>query len=235
MRYLADIHSAAYREDAEIKYAFENGSLRMANHPMPLSIKEDEFKFLRDYIIKHDLKRGYEVATAFGVSTMACGLGFKETGGKLVTMDAYIEEQYDSCTDYRADKATYQDADGWKSVNFLIEHYGLQDVVTPTVGGSPEDTRSRLSTVFDLEKDKLDFVFIDALHYDEAVIADLESIRDLLADKYVLFLHDVHCFGSDVVNHLLNNFGQTWTTPPSCRYIAGSQNGGYNLSYISHV
>ena len=59
----------------------------MENHIFPLSIRYDEFEFLKNLIIKYNLKSGFELATAFGVSTVALGIGFIKTGGKLVTMD----------------------------------------------------------------------------------------------------------------------------------------------------
>lgn len=232
---LRQIRDSAIREDAEIKYLFENGSLRMDNHPMPLSIKQDECDYLTNFIAANNLQRGYEVATAFGVSTVACGLGFKQTGGRMVTMDAYIEERFDSCTDYRQQKGTYEDADGFKSVRFLLGEFDLEDVVTPTVGWSPDDTEGRLSQVFDLSQEKLDFVFIDALHYDEAVIADVKSILPFLADKHAIFFHDVHCFGIPVQEFLMSTLGGTYSIIPQCRYFAGNDRGGYNLALLNNL
>jgi predicted O-methyltransferase YrrM len=228
--FLRDIHARAIAENAEIKYLPENGSLRMSNHNMPLSIKNDEFTFIKNFVIEHNLKRGYEIATAFGISATAFGLGLKETGGRMVTMDAYIEEQYNDCAAYRSKKATYKDADGYKSMQFLIDAFDLDDIIIPVVGWSPDDTADAITGVFGDEK--LDFVFIDALHYDEAVIADVNSILPFLDDRYAIFFHDVHCFSENVENFLVETFGKSWTVPPQCRYIAGSQRGGYNLGYI---
>jgi len=230
VNYLREIHSRALAQDAEIKYHPENGSLRMVNHNMPLSIKNDEFAFIKDFVVENNLKRGYEIATAFGVSATAFGLGLKETGGRMVTMDAYIEEQYNDCSAYRNKKGTYQDADGYKSMQFLIDTFDLHDIIIPVVGWSPDDTADAITSVFGEEK--LDFVFIDALHYDEAVIADVNSVLPFLDDRYAIFFHDVHCFSENVEKFLVDTFGQSWTVPPQCQYIAGSDRGGYNLGYI---
>jgi predicted O-methyltransferase YrrM len=238
MEYLKIILDAALQENAEVKYAWENGSLKMIGHENPLSIRENEFKFIRNFIIEHNLRRGYEVATAFGVSAIAAGLGFKETGGHLVTMDAYIEEQYNNCAAYRNRKETYYDADGFKSTEFLRKYFELEDIIDLCVGWSPDDTVGMLdfyypaTTISKGETRGLDYVFIDAMHYDEAVIADIESVRPFLADKFVLFLHDVHCFGYPVKNYLMDTFGQMWVTPESCKL---EHKGGYNLSYISNL
>lgn len=229
-----DIHSIAQARNAEVQYMPENGSLRMARHNMPLSVKEDEFMFLKNFIIEHNLQRGYEIATAFGISALACGLGFKETGGRLATMDAYIEEQYNDCSQYRDKKGTYQDADGYKSIHFLIDAFEMQDIIIPVVGWSPDDTPMAIDQVL-APGEKLDFVFIDGLHYDEAVMADVNSVLPHLAEKHVVFFHDVHCFSETVERFLVEKLGKTWFTPSACRYIPGSNRGGYNLSYISNL
>ena len=52
------------------------GNIKMTNHDFPLSISPTEFDILKNLIIDYDLKNGYEVATAFGISTTALGLGF---------------------------------------------------------------------------------------------------------------------------------------------------------------
>lgn len=232
---LSSIIGRAKNKNAEIQYAFDNLGLKMTNHGTPVSISEREFMFLRDFVIKHNLQRGFELATAFGVSATAIGLGMKATGGKLVTMDAYVEEQFNTSQSYRY-LSTFQvspeQCDGWKSVHFLLEEYGLKDVVTPTVGWSPDDTEKCIKQVFDTSTEKLDFAFIDALHYPEAVMRDIESVLPFLGERFVLFLHDVHCFDDTVTDFLVETFGKSYTTPPECAY---AKRYGYNLSYISKL
>lgn len=80
--------------DGPVHYELlSRGNIKMREHPYPYSILQEEFNFLTNIVIENDLKRGYECATAFGISSLAIGLGFKQTGGKCVTMDAYIEEK----------------------------------------------------------------------------------------------------------------------------------------------
>jgi hypothetical protein len=120
-------------------------------------------------VTTYNLKRGYECATAFGVSSTAAGLGFKKTGGKLVTMDAYVEELYDNCNSYRGVEAvTHPNSDDYKSAKFLHKHFGLEETVFCEVGWSPRDTAQTISKHFAPEE-KLDFVFIDAGHFPEQV------------------------------------------------------------------
>ena len=170
--------------------------LHMTRHHHPISITEQEFKILNKIIVENNLKSGYEVATAFGVSALAAGLGFKETGGQLVSMDAYIEEQYNNCGAYIGRRGVYPNSDGFKSANFLANTFKVIDNVSFEVGWSPDDTRLVLEKQFN--PIRLDYVFIDALHTQEAIVNDLLSIKDLLMDKFIGLLHDAISSNSSV-------------------------------------
>lgn len=218
-------------QDKEIKYEVHGmgHSLKMVNHPNPVSITHAEFHFIKDFIIRNNLKTGYEVATAFGISALAAGLGFKETGGKLVTMDAYIEEQYNKDLGYIGKQETYQDSDGYKSTKTLLKEFDLESVVYPTVGWSPIDTKSNISQIFDLSTQKLDFVFIDAGHWNEALLLDVDSIRDLVDEKFVVFIHDWHVFSEDCktkISEILQ--------APIHAASSGGMPQGFNLVYASN-
>jgi predicted O-methyltransferase YrrM len=196
-------------EDGPVQY--ENtgsGHIKMKQHPYPYSIKQDEFEFLKNIIIEHNLQRGYECATAFGVSSCAIGLGFKQTGGKIVTMDAYVEEQCKNPGAYKDfERTVYETSDGYKSVKYLIEKFELQDTLFPEIGWSPDDTFRCIKNHF---REKLDFVFIDAGHFEDQMIKDIDAFLPLLADKYVLAFHDVYewSFSNKVHNHLMNTIGK---------------------------
>lgn len=196
-------------KDGPVQYEYVGtGNIKMVQHPYPYSIKKQEFDFLTNVIVEHDLKRGYECATAFGVSSLAIGLGFKQTGGKIVTMDAYIEEK---CKDPGAyekfSREVYEQSDGYKSVNYLIDKFDLRDTMFAEIGWSPDDTESRIRKHFG---EPLDFVFIDAGHFPEQMIKDINSFVPLLAPKYVLVFHDVYPWSfSDIVHdHLFNVLGK---------------------------
>ena len=60
------------------KQIIENYAIGMSNHMFPLSVRYDEFEFLKNVILKYNLKSGFELATAFGVSTVALGVAFKQ-------------------------------------------------------------------------------------------------------------------------------------------------------------
>ena len=215
--------------DGPVKYEWTNeASIKMKNHSYPYSLKEAEFFYLRDIIVKYNLKTGYELATAFGVSTTAIGLGFKQTGGKLVTMDAYVEEHCNSWLVYRdMPPQIYHDKDGYKSANHLIKHFGLEDHVVTEVGWSPNNTEEVIKKHL---TDKIDFVFIDGGHFPDQVIKDVEVLLPLLADKYLIAFHDNYpqVFDRKVNDFLMDNFGmlpEIVVAPPT----------GYNLSIITNL
>jgi len=209
----------------------KNGSLKMRKHHHPVSIMIAEFEAIKRCVIECNAQNAFEVATAFGISSIAIGMGLKETGGKLVTMDAYIEEKYNSCGGYHPTnyEVNEKDPDGLKCVKYLVKKFGLQNHVYPTVGFSPVDTEKNLETVFDLSKDKIDFAFIDAGHFDEAVRRDLLSIKPFLAPNAYILLHDVHCFNKSFPEFLMEHFG--------CSYeiIVPFEKGGYNLAILKNL
>ena len=192
--------------DNESQHMVTSHCLSMSNHSFPISIRQNEFEFLKKLIVEYNLKNGFELATAFGVSTVALGLGFKQTGGKLITMDAYIEEHLDTHLYDDANYQKYQDTDGWKSVNYLIEHFRLKDVVTPDIGWSPEDTGTVIARN---TTKKIDFVFLDAGHFPEQVKKDLNVIKSFLDEKYMIVLHDYYpsVYPPYIVNWVIETFG----------------------------
>lgn len=213
----------------EIQIGYQDLGLAMKNHYHPISVTEAEFNYITKTIIDNNLKNGYEVATAFGISALAAGLGFKKTNGMLVSMDAYIEEKHNHCGAYVNLQGTYENADGYRLANFLSEKYEVP--VNFEVGWSPKDTKDILSKTYDLDKEKLDYVFIDAGHWESAIINDISSVLDYInKEKYIIFFHDTHCFTDNVNSFCKEKLGKTPT-------IVFGNNAGvkhYNLSYISN-
>jgi predicted O-methyltransferase YrrM len=226
-----DYHQlVAWSQNKEVKYEIHSmgHAIKMTTHPNPVSITSREFEVIESFIKTHNLQRGYEVATAFGVSALAAGLGFKSTGGKLVTMDAYIEEKYNQDLGYIGKQETYQDADGYKSTQALIEDFDLKDTVFPTVGWSPDDTEKVISSVHG--SNKLDYVFIDAGHWNEALLLDVKSIVNLLDDKFVVFLHDWHVFSNECKSEI-----ESLLKLPVQAASSGGMPQGFNLVYATNL
>jgi len=225
-----NIFNKIITSNSPIKYIPAHNGIRMANHHNPVSISEQELNYIYRFIKRYNLKRGYEVATAFGVSAIGIGLAMKETGGKLVTMDAYIEEQYNHCNMYADKIDVYQESDGLNSVKFLIDLFNLREVVFPTVGWSPTDTIKNISSIFDLKTEKLDFVFIDSMHNDIALMNDIKSIITLLDDKYVIFLHDMGGVYENTTPFIIEYFGKN-----ICRVEETWYHTGHGLAYITNL
>lgn len=220
-----DIVSVSAAQNAAITYEFAptpGFSLKMTKHHHPWSIKSNEFAEIASWIIRHKLTRGYECATAFGLSSLAGGIGMRETGGKLLTMDAFIEEIYDESTAYRGKKEinTAAEPDGIKSAKWLWSRYGVDNVIKSVRGWSPDNVQEHVETMYG-PSPQLDYVFIDAGHWDEALLADMRSIRPFLADRWVVFVHDMHCFSEPVLRTLAEEFGSQWQILESCRYPMG--------------
>lgn len=185
----------------------------MANYKNPISITEAEFLFIRDFIKQNNLQAGYECATAFGVSALAAGLGFKETGGFLITMDCYVEELFKDCSRYRGsnyDQLMINKAPaGMKMCLDIKNRYDVP--IKPVIGVSPRD----------IPPGQYDYVFIDAEHTTEAVKNDLMGIKPYLSEKYSVFIHDYHCFeGLDLF--IWEQFGE----PVKKNFVEGEN---YNL------
>jgi hypothetical protein len=180
--------------------------LKMVNHYHPWSITEVEFNIIRDRIIEKNYKLGFEVATAFGISALAAGLGFKETGGYLLTMDAYIEEQYNNCGAYAGKKETYYDADGWKSINYIVNKFDLAKAITPVVGWSPDDLYGYLQPLFDSGL-RLDYAFIDGGHWQDQILKDAAEVKKYLGEHFSVFFHDGHAFSEEFRHQLSHIIG----------------------------
>lgn len=202
--------------------------LKMVAHHHPWSLKPREFDFIRSLVASYDLRCGFEIATAFGISGLAAALGFKQTGGKLVTMDAYVEEAHESSMHYMHVQSWLgsENADGYKSVGFLREWFALDNHLVPTIGWSPTDVGDLLRTHHGANP--LDFVFIDGGHWDEALIRDLGAVSPFLADRAIVVFHDTHCFGAPAQDYVQQTLGASWTVPP-----AFQRGEGWYLGYVA--
>jgi len=178
-------------EDGPVRYEHSGrGHIKMIGHTVPLSIMQKEFDFLHNIVVENNLKCGFELATAFGISGTAIGTAFKKTGGKFVTMDAYVEEKYDNAGTYENfQREVYEKSDGYKSVNYLIDKLDLRGTMYPEIGWSPDDVDSIIEKHF---TEKLDFVFLDAGHFEGQMIKDINQIYKHLSDKFIFVFHDIY-------------------------------------------
>ena len=110
-----------------------------------LSVSEEDGRFMRVLVASHGIKRALEIGGANGYSAIWIGLGLRETGGRLTTIE------YD---DSRA-----------KSAAENVRRAGLTDVVTVVHGDAFKEI-PRLAGTFD-------FVFLDAWKPDYKRFFDL--------------------------------------------------------------
>lgn len=178
-------------DDGPVKYEKSGrGHIKMVGHSVPYSVMQKEWDFLHNIVVDNNLKRGFELATAFGVSGSAIGTAMKKTGGKLVTMDAYIEEKCNNAGTYeKFERQVYEQSDGYKSVKYLIKKLEIENHMIAEIGWSPDDVDSIITRNF---TEKLDFVFLDAGHFGHQMIKDIEAIKPHLADKFVFVFHDIY-------------------------------------------
>lgn len=192
-----------------IPYEFsERKNLKFIDRKFPWSIKEEEFKTIYRIIKDRNLKNGFEICTGIGISGLAAGLAFNANGGKLITIDSYIEEYTNQTSEYRgSSKFLYKDSLGWKNINFLIDHFGLRENIIPCVGWSPDDNRLLIEKYL---PNGIDFSFIDGGHFPEQIIKDVNSIIPYLTKNAVIVFHDYYdvCFTEEVKNFLLKNFNK---------------------------
>jgi hypothetical protein len=191
-----DLIETSQERNWDIKYEYvpkeEGYSLKMIDQWHPFSVKIAEWEYINQFVHIHGLKNGYEIATGFGISALAAARAMPEFGGKLVTMDAYVEELYGDCGKYNDGVKRVGDTTrkGYRSIKQLIQHFGLETTLFPYIGWSPDDTTQAISSVFG-PGEKLEYVFVDGLHTVDAVIKDLTSVLPYLnREKYAIFLHD---------------------------------------------
>lgn len=175
---------------------------KLKNKKFPYSLTDEEGLILYKLVTDLGLKNGYEIATAFGYSSFYLGMAFQKNGGKLVSMDAYVEETEE---DFIYDEATAKKRaemygsmrqngeldklpEGLKFALFGSKHLGIQDTVRYEIGFSP------VSVPALLKDEKLDFAFIDGGHFGEQPCLDVDAVVPYMnLEKCIMMFHDTQC------------------------------------------
>ena len=126
-----------------------------------LSVSEEDGRFLRVLIAASNAKRALEIGGAHGYSAIWIGLGLRETGGRLTTIE------YDAA---RAAKAAAN-----------VRRAGLADIVTVVPGDAFKEIPKLTGT--------FDFVFLDAWKRDYKRFFDLVFPR--LTPRGLFLAHNV--------------------------------------------
>jgi len=171
---------------------------KLKTKAFPYSLTDEEGLILYTIIKENGLASAYEVATAFGYSTLFIALALRATGGTLVTLDAYIEEAREDFDypfeDVRKhtvalrERLRHGDAgwpDGYRFADESLTALHLRDLVRLEVGISPDDVSQVLGDR------PLDFALIDGGHHHGQPSRDLLAILDRLSgEKVAVFFHD---------------------------------------------
>lgn len=155
----------------------------------PWGINEYEFNTIYQTIVKHNLKSGFEFATGVAISTLGIGLGLKQTNGKLISIDSYIE----ACIQQSLDKYTKQGFNNDKSKSELntnqkiLEIFDVHKNVDLHIAWSPEGAIQLLDKV-----SYIDLVMLDGPKNTEDYVTTLEYLIPKLSKTYCIFVHDTH-------------------------------------------
>lgn len=169
-------------------------SKKLKERNFPYSCTDEEGLILHEAVWLLNLTSGFEIATAFGYSSLYLGLAFRKTHGKLNSLDCYVEEWKDSFYyDFEelriiTDKVKKEIEAGNPPLGLKYalsnrNKLGLQKNINYSTGISPQD----LPVVI---KNKIDFAFIDGGHFGDQPTNDFLGIYPYLTDKCVVFFHD---------------------------------------------
>jgi len=160
-------------------------SLKQKAHDFPWSITQKEYDFLHSIIVDNNLKNGIDLCTGLGISALSAAMAMKKTGGKLVTIDAYVEEYFNHFT-YKSKKVVH-DSDGYRNIMYLRDKFDLQNELIAEVGWSPDDVPTIIERNFNTA---IDFVFIDGGHTEDQLFKDISCILPYTNENTFWLFHD---------------------------------------------
>jgi len=137
-----------------------------------MNVPAKDGRLLYDLIVEHRLRRGLEIGTSNGYSALWLGLGFRRTGGKVITLEIEEEPAREAAENFRK-------AD-------------LDDVIDLRVNDAFKEI-PKLEGTFD-------FVFIDAWKPDYIKFLDL--VRDRVVPGGVITAHNISSHGRDMQDFL---------------------------------
>ena len=144
--------------------------LTYTHEDMNVPVKDG--RFLHDFIVEHGFKRGLEIGTFTGYSTLWLGLGFQKTGGKIFTIE--IDPSYGEVARENFRKA------------------GLEEVIESRINDALEEI-PRIEGTFD-------FVFIDAWKPD--YLKYLRLLRGRIRPGGAVIAHNVTNHARDMKDYL---------------------------------
>jgi predicted O-methyltransferase YrrM len=195
--------SKTFNLNFHLDFYDHNRGLKMSNKLSPVSVTEFEYGLLYSLVLHNNTKFAFEIATGFGVSACAIGQALSKTEGKLITMDAYVEEALDEYTHKTKFVRNESSSQGYAIAKKMCNVIGISAFVNIEIGWSPDDVSSIMNKNFG--QNKLDFVFIDGGHEHKQIIADLNVIFPYVGDDCVLAFHDYRWFSDEILQLIKSN------------------------------
>jgi predicted O-methyltransferase YrrM len=169
-------------------------SKKLKERNFPYSCTDEEGMILYEAVNTLKLKSGFEIATAFGYSSLFLGLAFGQNKGKLISLDCYVEEWKDSflydfedlrlvTEEVKKEVALNNLPIGLKYAQANRDKLGLQNNIDYQIGISPQDLPY-------IVKDKIDFAFIDGGHFGDQPTKDFLGVYPQLNEECIVFFHD---------------------------------------------
>lgn len=193
-KFVENINAVSEQKIKTVNHANGHVGIHHAGKSFPISINESEFNFMHDTIVQNNLQKGFELSTGTGISTIGIGRAFAHTGGSLISMDSYYEE--DTQLLATVDHPKYSDADvqriknsvkAYKFINHIVQLENLP--VDLKVGWSPDDV------ITTLKDQVIDFAFFDCPKSDAEFARDIITIYPFLnKEKFFVFVHDSHTY-----------------------------------------
>jgi predicted O-methyltransferase YrrM len=167
-----DIFAEAFEglEDSKVLPLLKCKGLTYTHEDMNVPIKDG--RFLHDFIVEHGYKRGLEIGTFTGYSTLWMGLGFRKTDGELITIE--IDSAYGEVAQQNFQKA------------------GMEDVIDSRINDALEEIPQVEGT--------FDFVFIDAWKPD--YLKYLNLLRNRMRPGGAIIAHNVTNYARDMKEFL---------------------------------
>lgn len=170
-------------------------SRKLKTKKFPYSCTDEQGLLLYYTITENNFKSGFEIATAFGYSTLYIGLGMKKTGGTCVTIDCYVEEFKESylyddtelvqtISDIKNSVSKGIFPDGLAFAKSQSKQLGLENITEFQIGLSPSDVPAIIGNR------KIDFAFIDGGHFGEQPTKDFLAIAPYLSERCAVLFHD---------------------------------------------
>lgn len=196
---------------ANLSYSLElvcDDALKFTNHYHPWSIREPEAEILVNLITRNNLKVGYEICTGVGISSIVTGQAFNYNNGKLVSIDAYVEESFNLSEAYDINTKFIKNAetsDGYRMTKYLSHVLGIENNLILDIGWSPDDVPT--SYIKHHGKNKLDYAFIDGGHSPEQIDADVKCLLPFMGENVVIVFHDSLCMSKNTINLIVDHYG----------------------------